>query len=256
LRRPITGRISDGRRATAADYPVAADDGDELLLLDLRLRNCLAEAWTRRRCATCTSWSSTSGRCRPAHLFREGEPFEAIAAVREGTVKTYVVDREGREQVLGFHFPGEVIGLSAIENERYPCNAIALDTVALCRFSFSRMTVLASRLPGLQKQLFRLMSRDIGNATLLAGDHSADERLAAFLIVLSRRLTAVGLSGLRVRLMMPRTDIANYLRLAPETVSRVLRRLQDEGMIHVQGRELELTDRERVDSLASVILRS
>jgi CRP/FNR family transcriptional regulator len=240
-------------------YPVAADDGDELRFCSTCAfsKACLAEGMDKASLRDLHILVEHVGPLPAgAHLFREGEPFEAIAAVREGTVKTYVVDREGREQVLGFHFPGEVIGLSAIENERYPCNAIALDTVALCRFSFSRMTVLASRLPGLQKQLFRLMSRDIGNATLLAGDHSADERLAAFLIVLSRRLTAVGLSGLRVRLMMPRTDIANYLRLAPETVSRVLRRLQDEGMIHVQGRELELTDRERVESLASVILRS
>jgi CRP/FNR family transcriptional regulator len=190
------------------------------------------------------------------HLFREGESFEAIAAVREGTVKTYVVDREGREQVLGFHFPGEIIGLSAIDNGRYPCNAVTLDPVTLCRFSFTGISSLAARLPGLQKQLFRLMSRDIGRASLLAGDHSADQRVAAFLILLSQRLIAVGMSGSLLRLTMPRTDIANYLRLAPETVSRVLRRLQDEGMIHVRRRELELTDRERVEALAASILRN
>jgi CRP/FNR family transcriptional regulator len=240
-------------------YPIAADDGDEMRFCSTCAfsKACLAEGMDKGSLRDLHILVEHVGPLPAgAHLFREGEPFEAIAAVREGTVKTYVVDREGREQVLGFHFPGEIIGLSAIENERYPCNAIALDAVALCRFSFSRMAVLAARLPGLQKQLFRLMSRDIGNAMLLAGDHTADERLAAFLILLSRRLTAVGLSGIRVRLMMPRTDIANYLRLAPETVSRVLRRLQDEGMIHVQGRELELIDRERVESLASVILRS
>ena len=103
------------------------------------------------------------------HIFREGDPFEEIAAVRAGTVKTYVVDREGRERVLGFHLPGEVIGLSAINGDRYPCNAIALDTVMLCRFSFPKIAVLAARLPGLQKQLFRLLSRDIGRAALLVG---------------------------------------------------------------------------------------
>lgn len=240
-------------------YQVAADDGDEMRFCSTCAfsKACLAEGMDKGSLRDLHILVEHVGPLAAgAHLFREGESFEAIAAVREGAVKTYVIDREGREQVLGFHFPGEIIGLSAIENERYPCNAVALDTVTLCCFSFSRIAVLAARLPGLQKQLFRLMSRDIGNALLLAGDHSADERLAAFLILLSRRLSAVGLSGLRVRLMMPRTDIANYLRLAPETVSRVLRRLQDEGMIHVQGRELELTDRERVESLASVILRS
>ena len=240
-------------------YQVAADDGDELRFCSTCAfsKACLEEGMDKASLRDLHILVEHVGPLPPGtHLFREGEPFEAIAAVRDGTVKTYVVDREGREQVLGFHFPGEIIGLSAIENERYPCNAVALDNVSLCRFSFSRIAILATRLPGLQKQLFRLMSRDIGNAMLLAGDHSADERLAAFLILLSRRLSAVGHSGLRLRLMMPRTDIANYLRLAPETVSRVLRRLQDEGMIRVQGRELELMDRGRVDSLASVILRS
>ena len=81
-------------------------------------------------------------------LFREGDPFEAIAAVRAGTVKTCVTDRDGHEHVLGFHFPGEVIGLNAIDGHRYPCDAVALDTVMLCRFSFPKISVLAARVPG------------------------------------------------------------------------------------------------------------
>jgi CRP/FNR family transcriptional regulator len=188
------------------------------------------------------------------HVFREGDPFEAIAAVRAGTVKTYTVDREGREHVLGFHLPGEVIGLNAIAVDRYPCNAVALDTVTLCRFSFPKISVLAARLPGLQKHLFRLLSRDIGNAALLSGESTADERMAAFLVGLSRRLAARGFSPERFQLTMARTDIANYLRLAPETVSRVLKRFQDEGMVAVERRELELIDRPRLDALAATIL--
>jgi CRP/FNR family transcriptional regulator len=190
------------------------------------------------------------------HVFREGDPFDAIAAVRAGTVKTYVVDRDGREHVLGFHLPGEVIGLDAIDGEHYPCNAVALDTVMLCRFSFPKIAVLAAQVPGLQRQLFRLLSRDIGRAALLAGDWSADQRLAAFLIGLSRRLAARGFSPNRFQLTMPRTDIANYLRLAPETVSRVLRRFQHEGLVHVDRRELEVTDRRGLEALAAPILRN
>ena len=128
-------------------------------------------------------------------LFREGDPFEAIAAVRAGTVKTCVTDRDGHEHVLGFHFPGEVIGLNAIDGHRYPCDAIALDTVMLCRFSFPKISVLAARVPGLQRELFRLLSRDIGRAALLAGDWTADQRVAAFLVGMSRRLAARGLFG-------------------------------------------------------------
>lgn len=189
------------------------------------------------------------------HLFREGDPFNAIAAVRAGTVKTYVIDAHGREQVLGFFLPGEVIGLSAIHQARYPCNAVALDTVTVCRFSFPVMAMLAQKMPGLQAQLFRLLSEDIGKAALLSGDFTADERMAAFLIALSRRYAARGFSPTRFSLTMARTDIANYLRLAAETVSRVFRRFSDDGLLGIDRREVELRDLPRLEAIARCVLR-
>ena len=117
--------------------------------------------------------------------------------------------------------------------------------------------MLAARLPGLQQHLFRLLSRDIGNAALLAGDWTADQRMAAFLVGLSRRLAARGFSPDRFQLTMARTDIANYLRLAPETVSRVLKRFQDEGLLRVDRREVrDCCGRERLEALAAPILRA
>lgn len=189
------------------------------------------------------------------HLFREGDEFNAIAAVRAGTVKTYVLDANGHEHVLGFHLPGEIIGLNAIHQSRYPCNAVALDTVMLCRFSFPKMALLATRMPGLQAQLFRLLSQDIGKAALMSGDFTADERMAAFLWSVSRRFASRGFSATRLQLTMTRTDIANYLRLAPETVSRVLRRFQTDGLIAVDRRELEIRDPDRLHALAQPVLR-
>lgn len=189
------------------------------------------------------------------HIFREGDDFNAIAAVRGGTVKTYVVDSNGDEQVLGFFLPGEVIGLNAIHHAKYPCNAIALDTTMLCRFSFPKMALLAGKMPGLQAQLFRLLSQDIGKAALLSGDYSADQRMAAFLVSLSRRYAARGFSAKRFHLTMSRTDMANYLRLAPETVSRVLRRFQAEGLIQVERREIELSLLDQLQQMAKPVLR-
>lgn len=189
------------------------------------------------------------------HIFREGDPFEAIAAVRLGTVKTYVNDSEGREQVLGFFLPGEVIGLNAISQSRYPCNAVALDSVMLCRFSFPNIAALASRVPGLQQHLFRLLSEDIGKAALLAGNFTADERMAAFVVSMSRRHAARGFSATRFRLSMTRADIANYLRLASESVSRGFSRLQEAGLLQVDRREIEILDPARLDHLARNILR-
>jgi len=189
------------------------------------------------------------------HVFREGERFDAIAAVRAGTVKTYVVDREGREQVLDFYLPGEVVGLNAIHPDIYPCNAVALDTVVLCSFTFARMRELAGVMPNLRDRLFRLLSQDIGKAALLAGDYSADQRMAAFLVALSRRYARRGLSASRFNLSMSRTDIANYLRLAPETVSRVLRRLRGQQLIEIDRRDLRLLDLPALSALAAPVLR-
>ena len=189
-------------------------------------------------------------------VFRTGERFAAIFAVRGGVVKTRQLDDDGREQVLGFHLPGEMIGLNAIHPAKYPCDAIALDTVFVCRFSFPALATLAVKMPDVQQQLFRLLSADIGKASLLAGDYSADERLAAFLLGLADRFAARGFSAKAFRLEMSRGDIANYLRLASETVSRVLRRLQDHKLIHVEGRDVELLDRPALHDLARNILHA
>ena len=240
------------------DTRILADDGDTMRFCSTCAfsQACLAEGMDKRALMDLHVLVEHVGPLHAGqHLFREGDPFEAIAAVRAGTVKTYAIDSDGHEHVLGFHLPGEVIGLNAIDGESYPCNAVALDTVMLCRFSFPKISVLAARLPGLQQHLFRLMSRDIGSASQLAGDWSADQRMAAFLIGLSRRLAARGFSADRFQLTMARTDIANYLRLAPETVSRVLKRFQSDGLLRIERREVELVARERLQVLAAPILR-
>jgi CRP/FNR family transcriptional regulator, anaerobic regulatory protein len=240
------------------DASTLSDDGDELRFCTTCAfsQACLSEGMDKSALMDLHVLVEHIGPFHAGeHVFREGDPFEAIAAVRAGTVKTYVVDRDGNEHVLGFHLPGEVIGLNAIDGEHYPCNATALDTVMLCRFSFPKMAVLAGRVPGLQKQLFRLLSRDIGRAALLAGDWSADQRMAAFLLTFSRRLSERGFSPKRFQLTMARTDIANYLRLAPETVSRVLRRFEEDGLLHVDRRDVELLDRDALLALAGPVLR-
>ena len=240
-----------------AGQPIA-DDGDEVHFCSTCAFSaaCLDSGYDKSQLRDLHVLVEHTGPFREGeHLFREGDAFNAIAAVRAGTVKTYVTDASGREQVQGFFLPGEVIGLNAISQARYPCNAVALDSVMLCRFSFPTMAALATRMPGLQQQLFRLLSQDIGKAALLAGNYSADERMAAFLISLSRRYAARGFSANRFLLTMTRTDIANYLRLASESVSRVFRRFQDDGLIRVDRREIELLGRARLEELAQNVLR-
>jgi len=236
-----------------------ADDGDELKFCSTCAFSaaCLDQGYDKGRLAELHVLVEHVGPfAEGAHIFREGDRFDAIAAVRAGTVKTCVNDSEGREQVQGFFLPGEVIGLSAISRDNYPCNAVALDPVMLCKFSFPGIAALATRMPGVQQQLFKLLSQDIGKAALLAGNYTADERMAAFLVSLSRRYAARGFSPTRFRLTMTRTDIANYLRLASESVSRGFSRLQDQGLVSVDRRDIELRDLARLEALASNILRA
>jgi CRP/FNR family transcriptional regulator len=239
------------RRADAAWRP--RDDGDAVRFCSTCAfsRACLAEGLGKPELRELHVLVEHVGPLRRgSSVFRAGQPFDAIAAVREGAVKTWRVDREGREQVLGFHFPGEVIGLSAIDGERYPCHADALGTVELCRFSFPKMAVLAARVPGLQKELFRLMSRDIGHAERMAAERPAGARLASFLLDVSARMAGPAIPLDRFRLAMPRSDVASYLRLAPETVSRLLRHLQDRALLRVRGRQVEILDRPALRRLA------
>ena len=250
--------LSPASRRRPLPSPAAADDGDCLHFCSTCAFSdaCLSQGFDKSSLMDLHVLVEHVGPFHEGeHIFREGDEFNAIAAVRAGTVKTYVLDATGHEQVLGFHLPGEIIGLNAISQSRYPCNAVALDTVMLCRFSFPKMALLATRMPGLQAQLFRLLSEDIGKASLLAGDFTADERMAAFLVALSRRFARRGFSATRLHLTMTRTDIANYLRLAPETVSRVLRRMQDDGLLAVERRDVSLLDRDRIEALAAPILR-
>jgi len=234
--------------------PAAADDGDALHFCSTCAFSdaCMSQGYDKTALAERHVLVDHVGPFRAGeHIFRAGDPFDSIAAVRGGMVKTYLNDSQGNERVLGFSLPGEVIGLNAIHGARYPCNAVALDTVYLCRFSFPRMSLLATRMPGLQAKLFSLLSAEIGKVALMAANHRTEERMAAFLLDLSERYARRGFSPLRFNLSMSRVEIANYLRMAPETASRVLRRLSDDGVIAVNQREMQVLQPDRLAALAA-----
>lgn len=187
------------------------------------------------------------------HLFRVGDRFQTLYAVRAGSYKTYTVDSEGREHVLGFHLPGELLGLDAIYPGRHLCNAQALDTATVCVLPYEQLSDLAGQINGLRSQIMRLMSKDIADTATLAGDFTAEERLAAFLSGLSERFRQRGYSPIEFHLAMSRRDIANYLRLATETVSRVFARFEKDGLIAVDRRAVRLLDLPRLRTLCAAM---
>ena len=187
------------------------------------------------------------------YLFRQGDSFSSVFAVRSGSLKTYSVSDCGEEQITGFHLPSEFVGLSGVDTELYPTSAIALETTSICEIHFERLEELRATLPQLRRQLMRIMSREIRDdqqMMMLLSKKTADERIATFLVNLSARFSARGYSATQFRLAMSRNEIGNYLGLAVETVSRVFTRFQQAGLIEAEGKEIKITNNEELCQLA------
>lgn len=178
-------------------------------------------------------------------LYRAGESFKSIYAVRLGFFKTSIVSSDGREQVTGFHMAGELIGLDAISTDCHACDAVALEDSEVCEMPFMQLSMLSREIPELQHHFYRVMSREIvrdQGVMLLLGNMKAEERLAAFLLNLSQRFAIRGYSSNSFVLRMTREEIGSYLGLKLETVSRTLSKFQDLGFIRVQNRLIDLID--------------
>lgn len=189
------------------------------------------------------------------HMFRIGDPLGSLYALRSGSVKTYTLTDDGDEQVTGFYLPGELIGLEAIGNERHSTAAKALETSSVCEIPFHRLEELSAQLPDLQRQMLKIMSKEIfqeQNMLMLLGKKSSEQRLAAFLISFSQRFKQRGFSATEFNLSMSRHDIGNYLGMAVETVSRLLTRFQEDGMLEVDRKYIRLSEIERLYNLAGM----
>ena len=185
-------------------------------------------------------------------VFLSGEPFTSIYAVRSGSIKSFCIDADGREQVTGFYFPGELFGWDGLANEHYQNTAIALETTSLCEIPYEKLDNLGNSIPSVQKYVMKLISREI-NAdqqliALLAGN-SAQQKLASLLLSISDRLVQQKLSSTRLWLPMSRGEIGNYLGLTVETVSRVLGHFQRKKYLAVNKKEIEILDKKALRDL-------
>lgn len=189
---------------------------------------------------------------RGEHLYRAGEGFDSLFAVRSGFFKTYLLSEDGREQVTGFHMMGEVMGLDAISSDRRPCSAVALEDSETCEVPFSELETLSREMPSLQRHLHKMMSREIvrdQGIMLLLGSMKAEERLAAFLVNLSQRFQARGYSPCAFNLRMTREEIGSYLGLKLETVSRIFSKFQEERLIRVNNKAIQILDPDGLNAI-------
>ncbi len=191
---------------------------------------------------------------RGAALFRNGEAFTSLYAIRTGFFKTCIATEDGRDQVTGFQMAGEIIGLDGIVNDRHSCDAVALEDAEVCVMPYNTLEELSREVNALQHHVHKVMSREIvreHGVMLLLGSMRAEERLAAFLLNLVQRLHARGFSQSELVLRMTREEIGSYLGLKLETVSRTFSKFADDGMIEVKQRHVRILDTEKLQSMVN-----
>lgn len=180
---------------------------------------------------------------RGDNLFRNGDKFNALFAIRTGFFKTRISSEDGRDQVTGFQMAGEIIGLDGIVSDHHTCDAVALEDAEVCVMPFDRIEELSREITSLQRHVHKIMSREIvreNGVMLLLGSMRAEERLAAFLLNLVQRLHARGFSQSELVLRMTREEIGSYLGLKLETVSRTFSKFVEDGIVEVKQRHVRI----------------
>nr|WP_136252209.1 fumarate/nitrate reduction transcriptional regulator Fnr [Ningiella ruwaisensis] len=188
-------------------------------------------------------------RKRPLHkhdkLVRAGQAFHSLYAVRSGSFKSYISDKDGVEQIVGFHFPGDIIGFDALKDDTHQSYSQALETAMVCELPYETLDKVSEKYPKLRQQIMRFMSSEIKHdhdLMMLLSKRSAEERLLHFISHLSQRFDERGYSAKQFNLSMTRNEIGNYLGLTVETISRLLTRFQKEGLIQVDGKLITILD--------------
>jgi CRP/FNR family transcriptional regulator len=182
---------------------------------------------------------------RGESLFNAGDEFKTVYAIRSGFFKSSVVDGEGREQVTGFFMGGELMGLDGLGTGQYNGAAIALEDSEVCVMPFALIEEMSREIPALQRHLHAVLAREIvrdHGVMMLLGSMRAEERLATFLLNLSKRFLRRGYSSSDFHLRMTREEIGSYLGLKLETVSRLFSQFQADGLIDVQQKHVRILD--------------
>jgi len=187
-------------------------------------------------------------------LFRSGDKFSSLFAIRTGFFKTCVATEDGRDQVTGFQMAGEVIGLDGIVSDNHSCDAVALEDAEVCVMPYDRIEDLSREVHGLQRHVHKIMSREIvreHGVMLLLGSMRAEERLAAFLLNLVHRLHARGFSQSELILRMSREEIGSYLGMKIETVSRTFSKFAEEGIVEVKQRHVRILNTQALKDIVN-----
>lgn len=180
------------------------------------------------------------------YLYMQGDQSQSLFAIKTGSFRSFILTEDGVEQTVGFYLPGEMMGFDSLQYGRHSCTVVAIEISTVCELPLSRIYELARKIPGLQTQLIRIIGKEINSdhEKIILGHRTAKEKMASFLLMLSRRYHALGYSSTEFNLTMCRHDIANFLGLTIETVSRQLTDLTKTGVITVKRRSIQINNLE------------
>jgi CRP/FNR family transcriptional regulator len=179
------------------------------------------------------------------YLYRNGQPFHALYFIHAGFLKTCELSEDGREQVTGFRMRGDLLGVESIGLATHTCDAVALEDSQIWELPYPPVLAACLHIPELQARISSALAQEIrrDRSWMLAiGTLPAEQRVAAFLLDIATRLARLGYSARHFMLRMGRADIASFLALKHETVSRALSHLEQLEYISVLRREVKLLD--------------
>lgn len=188
------------------------------------------------------------------YLYRNGDPFTSFYAVKSGTLKSVFTSIDGEEQIVGFHLPGELVGLDGLNTQRHTCDCVALERTSVCELPAVRIEELSRKYASLHREMHSIIGKTISedqSMLLLLARRTAKQRLASFITSLSQRSGRRGASINQFDLPMSMRDIANYLGLAPETLSRLVKKFADSGTVYIDHRRVEILSQDKLRSMVA-----
>lgn len=178
-------------------------------------------------------------------LFHQGARFDALYVVRSGAIKTSFTDLNGDTSITGFYLPGDILGLDGVSTGHHTNTATVLDTTSVCTLPFSALEKVAAQVPDVQHHVFRIMAQEIQNEQrrmLMLSRKNAEQRVAGFLLQLSRHLNHFRLASNAFKLPMSRMDMSNYLGMAVETLCRIITKFERQGLLKIDARHISDLD--------------
>ena len=187
------------------------------------------------------------------YIYRQGDDFKGIIAIKSGTAKLVSCDSQGNEHIINVLLPGELVGFDGLNENKHTCSAVALEITSFCELPAEKFDGLCQKVPGIARELFRHSSETINETQnlIISSKKSAEEKLALFLINLSDRLKKRGFSSSQFSIPLTRQEMGNHLGLTLETVSRMLQQLQNSGLIKVQRKNIEIINLDALRNLCT-----